>query len=401
MTYRLDNRRARHLLFHLQGLSDPPRRKQTDDDLHQLIERLGYVQVDSINTVERAHHMILFARNQTYRQKQLSRLVERERRLFENWVHDAAVIPCAFYPYWRHHFTREEMRLAKQWESWRGNNYRDHLDQVLELVRGGGPNRARDLGTDQPKGSGGWWDWHPGKTALEFHWRTGRLAVCHREGFQKVYDLAERVIPACHRDEVPERAAFLNWACGEALARLGIATPGQVADFWGLISAQEAKDWLTAQPVDRVIQVEVEGCPGSRPRKLFARADLPELAADLPTPPERLRALSPFDPVIRDRGRLAHLFGFDYRIEVFVPAAKRRYGYYVFPLLEADRFVGRIDMVHERDRGELRVKGLWLEPKCRLTKGRQAALESELARQARFTGAENIVYDEGYVKEVG
>ena len=401
MTYSLDNRRARHLLLHLQGLSDPPRRRQTLDGLHELIERLGYVQIDSINTVERAHHMILFARNQTYRQKQLTRLVERERRLFENWVHDAAVIPCAFYPYWRHHFTYEEDRLAERWRKWRGEGYRDQLDQVLEQVRDGGPIMARHMASDEPKGSGGWWDWHPSKTALEFHWRTGRLAVCRREGFQKVYDLAERVIPARHLDDVPDRTAFLDWACGEALSRLGIATPGQVADFWGLLSAQEAKDWLTAQPDSKVITVQVEGIPGSRPRKLFARADLPELAADLPAPPERLRALSPFDPVIRDRGRLAHLFGFDYRIEIFVPAAKRRYGYYVFPLLEADRLVGRIDMVHERDQDHLRIKGLWLEPKHRLTKGRQAALEAELARLARFVGAERVAFDDGYLKQAG
>ena len=399
MTFALDNRRARHLLLYLQGLSDPPRRKLTGDGLCQLIERLGYVQVDSISTVERAHHMILFARNQTYRQTQLSRLVERERRLFENWVHDAAVIPCAFYPYWRHHFTREEARLAARWRSWRGEDYRAHLDQVLEQVRRDGAIMARDLASDAPKGSGGWWDWHPSKTALEFHWRTGRLAVARREGFQKVYDLAERVIPDCHRDGLPDRVAFLDWACGEALTRLGVATPGQVADFWGLVSAQEAKEWLTAQAETKVITARVEGVPGSRPRKLFARADLPALAADLPAPPERLRALSPFDPVIRDRGRLAHLFGFDYRIEVFVPAAKRRYGYYVFPLLEADRFVGRIDMVHEREHGHLRVKGLWLEPKRRLTKGRQAALEAELSRLARFVGAERIVFDDGYLKE--
>ncbi|MEJ2027540.1 MAG: crosslink repair DNA glycosylase YcaQ family protein, partial [Limibacillus sp.] len=110
----------------------------------------------------------------------------------------------------------------------------------------------------------------------------------------------------------------------------------------------------------------------------------------------RLRVLSPFDPLLRDRARAERIFGFSYRIEVFVPEAKRQYGYYVFPLLEGDRLVGRIDMKHHRDCGELRVKGLWWEPKVRKSKGRLAALEAELERQRRFTGAEKLVFEEGW-----
>ena len=118
----------------------------------------------------------------------------------------------------------------------------------------------------------------------------------------------------------------------------------------------------------------------------------------MPEPPARIRTLSPFDPLLRDRNRAQRLFGFDYRIEVFVPEAKRRYGYYVFPLLEGDRLIGRIDMKHERQAGVLRVKGLWLEPKVRRSHGRMDGIAAELERMRHFTAADRVAFDDGYLK---
>lgn len=394
MMLTLSNRQARRLLLHLQGLSQPPRRKLDRDGLATLIEDLGYVQVDSINTVVRAHHLILFARNQTYRPVLLERLLERDRALFENWTHDAAIIPCCFFPYWQYGFAREAERLTKRWQQWHGDDYRAMLQGVLDHVHQNGPVMARHLGTEESKSAGGWWEWHPTKTALEYHWRTGALAVTRRLGFQKVYDLTERVIPEQHRNQTVEHEAFLAWACRSALDRLGVATPGEIADFWGLVSAEEAKAWCTRHLGQEVTEVLVEPVKGARPRKLFARPDLENLLGQLPEPPGRLRVLSPFDPLIRNRRRTEQLFDFDYRIEVFVPAPKRRYGYYVFPLLEGDRFVGRIDMNHDCDSGVLQVKSLWPEARCRWTKGRQEGLEAELERLRRFTGADRISFDQ-------
>ncbi len=389
----VSNAEARRLLLHLQGLSAPPRRKLTRDGLLDLVEHLGFVQVDSINTVERAHQMILFARNETYRPKLLTRLLEREARLFENWTHDAAIIPTRFYPYWTARFARERAGLRDRWRKWRDERYEAMLDEVLRHVRDDGPVMARQLGEEEKKNAGGWWDWHPSKTALEFLWRTGDLAVCRREGFQKVYDLAERVIPAEHRTAEPDQEAFVDWACRSAIERLGFATPGEIAGFWGGLSAEEAAQWCKASLGTALIEVEVEGTNGARPKRAVARADIEALLPDLPEPPGRLRVLSPFDPLIRDRNRTQRVFGFDYRIEVFVPAAKRKYGYYVFPLLEGERLVGRIDMKHDRATGVLGVKGLWLEPGVRRNRGRLAALEAELERLRRFTGAERVAFE--------
>ncbi len=403
MLPRVTNREARRLFLQRQGLSFPPHRKLSLEGLRDLIVHLGFVQLDSINTVERAHHLILFSRNQTYRQKQLKLLHERDRALFENWTHDAAIIPAEFYPYWRHRFAKERERLLERWRKWRRDGFEAQLDEVLEQVRRNGPAMSRQLSGAEPgddpngkaSGGAGWWDWHPSKTALEFHWRTGALAVARRDGFQKVYDLTERVIPDAYRGSEPDRDSFVDWACGSALDRLGAATHGEIAAFWDLVSPDQAKRWCLAHLGRDLEEVQVEPADGGKPRKSYAREGLTAALRDLPEAPKRLRVLSPFDPIIRDRKRAQRLFGFDYRIEIFVPAAERKYGYYVFPLLEGDALIGRIDMKHERQSGDLAVKGLWLEPGRKLTAGRRDRLEAELERLRRFTGAARVVFLDG------
>lgn len=396
----IDNRTARRLFLQRQGLSFPPQKKLSDEGLLALIEHLGFVQVDSIQTVERAHHMILFARNQTYRKKQLARLHERDGLLFENWTHDASIIPSRFFPYWRRRFLREEARLRERWRNWHGESFEAELDGVLQHVAANGRVLARELGNDNPdspKTNGGWWDWHPSKTALEYLWRCGHLAVAARDGFQKVYDLTERALPAPHRAPQMSEAETIDWACRAALERLGVATSGEIAAFWDLVTPEEAKAWCVARRGGALEEARIEGADGKL-RRAFAFTGR-DPCSDLPEPPKRLRVLSPFDPLIRDRKRTERLFGFHYRIEVFVPAAERRYGYYVFPLLEGDRLIGRIDMKHERDSGALAVKALWLEPTMKLSAARQERLEAELERQRRFTGAERVTFARGWVKK--
>ena len=199
------------------------------------IGRLGFVQVDSVNVLERAHHHILFSRSQTYRRRDLQALIEKDGALFENWTHDASIIPSEFFPYWRHRFAREKTRLRRRWKDHFGTEGFDgDIARVLDHVAENGPTMARDFEGDKP--STGWWDWHPSKAALEYLWRTGELAIARRDGFQKVYDLTERVIPACYRAREVDHDAFVDWACCEALRRLGFATRGEIARFWALVT---------------------------------------------------------------------------------------------------------------------------------------------------------------------
>ena len=381
----LSNRLARRILLERQGLCSAPHVKQSKADLLRLITQIGFVQVDSVNTVERAHHMILFARNQTYQRRHLAELIEQDRHLFENWTHDASIIPTEFYPVWKKKFERDGEMLRQRWQKWRREGFEDILDDILRHVKANGPAMSRDLASDEKKNNGGWWDWHPSKTALEYLWRTGQLAVTRRENFQKVYDICERVIPDDHRKATVHERKLVDWCCRSALERLGFATPGELAAFWGIISAAEAKQWAEKSAKD-LPRLEIEASDGTRPREAIADPALIGISEDDIAPPARLRIISPFDPVIRDRKRLQRLFNFDYRIEIFVPAPKRQYGYYVFPLLEGDRFIGRIDIKRNPKTNILDVLNVWWEPGVKPSKQRLKALQSELNRMCKFAG---------------
>lgn len=392
----LDNRDARRLFLDRHALLEPPAGPGAGADLLALIERLGFVQIDSVSTVARAHHMILHARRTAYRPPALKRLMERDRALFEHWTHDAAVLPMALYPHWLNHFPRERHRIAEKWKSWREEGYEARFAPVLAHIRDHGAVRSDDFAGERPGQSTGWWDWHPSKTALEFLWRSGALAVARRDGFRKVYDLPERVIPEAARTPGPSAAETLDWACGAALDRLGFASPGELAAFWAVVRPAEARDWCAAALArGEIEEIAVEGADG-RPHRRYARPGTRDAARALPAAPGMIRVLSPFDPALRDRARAERLFGFRYRIEIFVPAEKRAYGYYVFPLLEGDRLVGRIDMAARRDADALHVTALWPEPGVSFGATRLARLEAALARSARLAGVSRVTWAEGW-----
>lgn len=387
---KLSAKTARHTILHLQGLTRPPSIKQSQKELYQLIEQLGFVQLDSIQWVERAHHMTLFARNQTYRPKHLEPLIERDQLLFENWTHDASFIPSAFYPFWKHKFEREEARLKSKFTQWQGKGFSDHLTSLLSRIEEQGSLMSRDL--ERTKEKRDMWQWHDGKAALEYLWRTGKLATKARRNFQKVYDLPERCLSVENCNATVSKQEFIDWACRSALERLGFGTPSDIAHYWDLLSIAEVKEWLEKQDDKTVCLIEVKGLQKTT-KELFARADIEDITNNLAPLPNRVRALSPFDPVIRDRKRLSWLWGFDYRIEIYVPAAKRKWGYYIFPLLEKDQLIGRVDMKANRAGNSLDVAKIWLEPGIRPSKGRLAKIETEFIRQSRLTSMKSVQWN--------
>lgn len=394
MTYPiLRNQIARRLFLHHHGLAEAPVGAAHGEALADLITRIGFVQIDSITTVERAHHMILFSRRQSYRPSALAPLLERDRRLFEHWTHDASILPMALFPHWQHRFIRDTDRLRDNWRNWFREGYEAKFDELLHRISDHGPVTSSDVGAGEARGKGGWWDWHPSKTALEWLWRTGALSITRRDGFQKVYDLTERVIPSALRATIPDLTETIDWACNSAMDRLGFATAGEIAAYWAAVTPLQARGWcIAALARGDLMEVNVEASDGYL-RRSFARPDILEKAAAVPEPPARIRILSPFDPALRDRNRAERLFGFFYRIEVFVPEAKRQYGYYVFPVLEGARLIGRIDAKAYRDRGALHVRAFWPERGITMPPTRKARLEAALDRLARFAGCDHLEFE--------
>lgn len=375
---RLPNLQARRLFMGAQGLLEDPGRRADLGALKRVLGRLGFVQLDSIPVVARAHDLILRTRLHGYRPEHLVRLLEKERFLFEGWTHDASAILAAHYPQWKPRFREDAARLRAQawWQHhFRGTAPEAVLAHVRQRITEEGPLMSRDF--DHPEKRGPWWGWKPQKAALDFLWRTGELAIRGRVNFHKIYDLAGRVHPEGHGAPEPDAETHRDWACRSAAEGLVLFTSRELAAHWAAVDLAEAGAWCTREAEHgRLAKVEVEQADGSL-QPAWALADWEARIRRLPEPPRGLRLLAPFDPLVRDRTRLQRRFGFDYRFEAFVPENKRQYGYYVLPIMDGDRFVGRADLKFHRDEGRLEVRGLWWEPGVRPRKANLAeALEA-------------------------
>lgn len=403
---------AGRALLDAQALLDPPGRRATVSSVQKLIERIGFVQIDSINVVERAHHLTLFSRLSGYRPAMLTELLERRRSLFEHWTHDASAIPTQWFPHWRPRFVRYRDRSQRNawWVARLGDDAERLIAEIREHVERHGPVQSRDFERDAgalPPPEKGWWGWSPQKAALEHLWRSGELAIVKRVNFQKHYDLAARVFPDAHALPEPSAEEHVEWACSSALARLGIANPTELAAFWRSIDIAHARKWCARGLASgELLAVEIAAPAGGKPYRGVASASSaralqraqrehlrsigPRTLTAAIDDASAIRLLSPFDPVVRDRARALRLFDFDYRFEAFVPAAARKHGYYVMPLLQDGRLVGRTDPKFHRDRGELVLAGTHWEPGVRPTRPRRAALEAAAGELAAFIGAERV-----------
>ena len=383
---RINNRDARWLWLNSQGLAATP---TGNLDLLALIKQIGFVQLDTIQNVVRAHHHILWSRNQNYREPMLNKLLADQRELFEHFTHDASVIPIEYFPMWRRQFRRLGERTSRS--DW----YKHPLNQrevkaIKARIAEEGPLSTHAFDT-KIEGKKEMWARPPHKKALDHMWYAGALTTSHRENFVKFYDLTERVIPDAHRNKICDDKEQIDWLCSNAIDRLGFGSSGDIQRFWAAMTAAEAKKW-TEENKQNLIPVEIEKSDRSS-MQLFACSDIEDRLNALPKPSSRLRILNPFDPVIRDRERLQRLFGFEYRNEMFVPPAKRQWGYYVYPLLEGDRFVGRVELKADRKLGELTVHNIWLEANVKWTDRRQEKLVAELQRFGRLAGLQETIWN--------
>ncbi|MEM7074901.1 MAG: crosslink repair DNA glycosylase YcaQ family protein [Pseudomonadota bacterium] len=375
------NRAARRLWLHGHGLSDSP---GGPVDVMELIRRLGFLQIDTIRNVTRAHHHILWSRNRNYREGRLWPLL-RKRMLFEHFTHDASLIPMDVLPMWRRQFRRLGNRAAAH-EWFQSGLGQDEIRRIRERIARDGALSTHAFETKSE--SREMWARPPHKKALDQMWYAGDLATCHRRNFIKFYDLGERVFPAGWQNGPDEHEAA-EWLCDQAIDRMAMATCGEVQRFWDATDMAETRDWLGRRSL---VPLRIEGADGVW-REAWGVPDIEARLARAQRVSSHLRLLNPFDPAIRDRQRLLRLFGFEYRNEMFVPKEKRRWGYYVYPLLEGERFTGRIELKANRAEGWMAITGFWPEPGIKWTAQRFARLERELLRFARLAGISDLLCD--------
>lgn len=364
MPVRLSLAAARALFVAVQGLHERPSRPVQKEDVLAAIRRMHGLQIDTISVVARSPYLVLWSRLGAFEPRWLDELLA-EGALFEYWSRAACFLPIEDFGLYRRRMLETAERHALQ--DGRSPEQQAAIQRVLERVRAGGAVRSVEFTRADGKGSG-WWDWKPEKWALEHLFNAGVLMIARREGFQRVYDLQERVLPGWDDARAPSaeeaQREFTLWAVralGAAPARwLPAYFPGFVRPRSSSVRAMTAliKDLVREE---QIVPVEIEGW--SAPAYVHRdHLELARQAAEGALRPARTTLLSPFDPVVHDRKRALELFGFDYRIEVYTPAERRRYGYFTLPILFQDALVGRLDPKAHRKAGIFEVKAIHLEP---------------------------------------
>ncbi len=353
-------------------------RRSRPAEVEAAIRALSCVQLDSISTVERSHRITLVARIGSYPQGTVSELL-RTGRIFEYWAHEACLLPIEDWPLFA-------PAIEEGGRSWYGEVERTHphlADEIVSVIRERGalPSRHFEGSTE-----GGMWNWKPAKAMLERLWNHGQLTVAGRQGFQRLYDLTERVIPAhVLAAPVPAELERLRELALRAVRARGVLTAAGVVEHWRLKGgASRIAPALASLGADELLAEHAvdDGGPA-----VYA---LPETSFDGDAPAAAV-LLSPFDNLLWDRPFARRILGFDHLIEVYKPAPQRRYGYYVLPFLRGDRLVGRADLKAERKEGRLVVRAFHREPGVRPSGALDDALDRALSKLARSIGLDEVV----------
>ncbi|NPT45196.1 hypothetical protein GNZ12_28505 [Paraburkholderia sp. 1N] len=378
---------ARTLHLAAQGLLTPPRRKAVKADVLDAIRRMAQLQIDTIHVVARSPYLVLFSRLGAYPQQWLDEHLA-EGKLFEYWSHEACFVPTEDYGLLRHRMLDPSgmgWKYAAEWHK----KHRKDIDKLLAHIRATGPVRSADFAREAGKGNG-WWDWKPEKRHLEVLFAIGQLMVAERRNFHRVYDLTERVLPDWDdARDLPPRETVTEEALRRTCRVLGIVRADWVADYYRLPRRPYRDELRALADQGELIPVQVEGWK----QDTFVHHEFAPMIDDAATgklASTVTTVLSPFDPVVWDRKRAAALFDFDYVIECYTPAAKRKYGYFVLPLLSRGRLVGRVDAKAHRTTGVFELKSLHIEPGVRLSARLAGDLRRALQRCADWHGTPQL-----------
>lgn len=353
--------------------------------VHGVMEHLGVLQIDSVNVFARSHYLPLFSRLGSYDPALLDRVfLSRTTHYVEYLAHEATFVPIEDWALWRFRMDAFRSRWENDSNSWLRQNART-IAWVKDELRERGPLRPAQLRADAPRERGAWWDWDDVKQALEHLWRIGDVAISGRRGFERHYALEEQVIPAEVRERVVPREDAIRELVRRAARSTGVATEHDLADYYRIrdrkavrVAIDDLVDAGEIQPV------QVRGWErGGRPAPSWMHRD-----AVVPRRVDAAAILTPFDPVVWFRERALRVFDCDYRIEIYVPAHKRQFGYYSLPVLVGDRIVARVDLKADRASSTLQVQAAWWEPQSHIDDAELIA--RELALAASWQGLENV-----------
>ncbi|HEV2680680.1 MAG TPA: crosslink repair DNA glycosylase YcaQ family protein [Rhodanobacter sp.] len=384
---------ARLLQLAAQGLLQPLRRRARRSDVVAMIERMRLLQIDTIHVVARSPYLVLHARLGDYPMAWLDEALA-QGQLAECWAHEACFVSAADMPWHRGGHDQRMHHWAHQRAARMHREQRADMDALLAGIRASGPVRAADFARKDGVAKPGWWEWKPEKHWLEAWFALGELMVARRENFQRVYDLAENVLARLDPpfDPVAEASSTEDLRrrfIVDSVRTLGVTPAGWIADYFRLRPKVTDRELAPLLADGELLAIPVQGwaTPGYVHRD---HADALDRALS-----GRLRAthtalLSPFDPLVWDRARTLAMFDFEYTIECYTPAAKRRYGYFVLPILHRGRLVGRLDAKAHRGDGVFEIKSLFLEPGVAPTPVLVQAIAQAMTDTARWHGTPDI-----------
>jgi uncharacterized protein YcaQ len=373
---------ARRIALAAQGFADSRPRRPDKRHFAGVVARLGVLQIDSVNVLVRSHYLPAFSRLGPYSAALLDKTAwGKKRALFEYWGHEASLLPLELHPLLRWRMARAERGKGTYGHLARFRRERhDFIERVAEEITARGPLGASEL-AEGGRGRGSWWGWSDGKTALEWLFWAGRVTTAERRGFERIYDLPERVIPpAILAQPTPDEAEAQRQLLLVAARALGVAAARDLRDYFRLDLADTTSRLAELVEAGALVPVAVEGW--KQPAFLDPTARLPRRV-------DAAALLSPFDSLIWERARTHRLFDFHFRLEIYTPAARRQHGYYVLPFLLGDLLVARVDLKAVRQDGVLQIHAAHAEPES--DHGAvAAALAAELRALASWLGLERV-----------
>ncbi|MRV71910.1 hypothetical protein GJ700_09280 [Duganella sp. FT92W] len=376
---------ARALHLAAQGLLQPRRKKAQKADVLDTIRQMAMLQIDTIHVVARSPYLVLWSRLGDYPPAWLEQLLE-EGALFEYWAHEACFVPIEDYGLYRHRMLDPAAMGWKYSETWMRERRAD-VDAVLDHIRRHGPVKSSDFERQDGQG-GGWWQWKPEKRSLEVLFTAGQLMIARRHNFQRVYDLAERVLPDWDdKRHMPAMDDVRRTFVLKTVKSLGLARASWIADYFRTKPPRLDPEALVAEGA--LLRARVQGWDDP----VYIHPDLADLAAGAAQGGLAATAttiLSPFDPVVWDRRRALDLFDFDYRLECYTPAEKRRYGYFTLPILRRGALVGRVDAKAHRREQVFELKSVALEPGVKVSDRFVRDVAGALQRCANWHGCPQV-----------